>query len=430
MAQKSTFNKDTPVASNVGGGVRTAGGQVTRPTPGPTPTFNANTPVASMQGGGVKLAGGQMAVGTSKSGGTINVPVWNPAPKGDNEKGGGDDRGDGAPSDADYDALGVARGDRGGYERVLNEIRARQAQDESDYMKEVDRTFNSIMDILGQNERYLGEARTAAERQAQADLEANQAMLGTQRSQSLRTLGEQREQGITKREDALAQARRLYQQLQTGAQQRFGGLSGAGMAASEILGEELMRQQGQTGQQFAQFEREIANAETKVNEDYDAGLLALNQSFQQAKAKVQQDFTNAIMQINNMRAATEQERGAARLNALQNVRNQINALNLQQLNFEQQLEAMREQQILNIEQYKQTNTNATTAGSTALGNITTTPTFSSIRALQPGQNLNEPEYVGQIGQYVRGRTPQGLFRYSETPTGPITNWGPGGFLQS
>jgi hypothetical protein len=421
MAQKSTFNKNTPVQSVQGGGVRTAGGQVIRPTPGPTPTFNAKTPVASMQGGGVRLAGGQIVRQSvqqpQKTTNTTQSKSTGSTSGGGG--GGGQSSGTGGGSQPVQDTDGG-----GGYSMPdFGDF------GQSEYMAEVDRTFNSIIDILGRNEAYLGESRAAADRQAQADFEANRALLGNQKSQSIRTLGEQREQGITKREDALAQARRLYQQAQMGARQRFGGMSGAAGATSEILGEELMRQQGGTTQQYAQFEREIANAERKVNEDYDAGFMALNQSFQQAKAKVQQDFTSAIMQINNMRAATEQERGAARLNALQNVRNQINALNMQQMTFNQQIEAMRQQNLMNIDAYKQTSGGLTTNTAGKLGTVgSTTPNFSAIRALQPGQTMTTPEYVGQVG-YVRGRSRDGQYQYSPTATGPITNYGPGGFLQ-
>ena len=203
----------------------------------------------------------------------------------------------------------------------------------------------------------------------------------------------------------------------------FARLRWAGQAASEILGGEQMRQQGQTQQQFAQFERDIQNAESKVNEDYNSGLLQLNQSFQQARAKIAQDFNSAIMQINNMRAASEQEKGAARLNALQNIRSQVNQLNMQQMTFNQQIEAMRQQQLLNIQAYKQTGSAALGTGQSALGTITSpnTTNFSTIRAIQPGQTV-QPIYVGQIDKSVLGRDEQGRLIYSDDTKG----WG--GFL--
>ena len=290
-------------------------------------------------------------------------------------------------------------------------------------MEEIDRTFSNVMNILNEQRGYLENSRGAAEKQAQADLEANQAQLGTQKTQALRGLGEQRTQGQMKREDALSQARRLYSDLQKGALSRFGAMGSAGQAASEILGSEQMRQQGQTQQQFAQFERDIQNAESKVNEDYNSGLLQLNQSFQQARAKIAQDFNSAIMQINNMRAASEQEKGAARLNALQNIRSQVNQLNMQQMTFNQQIEAMRQQQLLNIQAYKQTGSAALGTGQSALGTITSpnTTNFSTIRAIQPGQTV-QPIYVGQIGKSVIGRNKQGQFEYSDGTVGS------GGFL--
>lgn len=379
-----------------------------KPTPGPTPTR------APVQGPGLGHHGDKAVF--NNQGKFVQItntkPVSTPKTT-SGGGGGGGSKGGGGSSQPQQDTGGGG----GGWSPPDF------SQQEADYMAEIDRTFNNVMNILNEQSGYLESSRSAAEKQAQADLEANKAQLGTQKTQALRGLGEQRTQGQMKREDALAQARRLYSDLQRGALSRFGAMGSGGQAASEILGGEQMRQQGQTQQQYAQFERDIQNAENKVNEDYDAGLLQLNQSFQQARSKIAQDFNSAIMQINNMRAATEQEKGAARLNALQNIRSQVNQLNMQQMTFNQQLEAMRQQQLMNIQAYKQTGSAALGTGQSALGTITspTTDTMSRIRELQPGQTT-QPQYIGQIGKSVIGRDKNGYYQYSDG------TWGPGGFL--
>lgn len=381
QSKASTFNKNTPIASMQGGGVKTYGGQTIRQSVQPTPTKTKVQTKTTVQ---PKTT----PVKASVSGGGSSQPSQ---PQ--------QDTGGGGFSMPDF------------------------AGQEADYMEEIDRTFSNVMNILNEQRGYLENSRGAAEKQAQADLEANQAQLGTQKSQTLRGLGEQRTQGQMKREDALSQARRLYSDLQKGALSRFGSMGSAGQAASEILGSEQMRQQGQTQQQFAQFERDIQNAESKVNEDYNSGLLQLNQSFQQARAKIAQDFNSAIMQINNMRAASEQEKGAARLNALQNIRSQVNQINMQQMTFNQQLEAMRQQQLLNIDAFKKTGSTALNTSQSGLNTITNpnTTNFSTIRAIQPGQTV-QPQFVGQIGKSVTGRDEQGRFIYSDGTRGY------GGFL--
>lgn len=293
--------------------------------------------------------------------------------------------------------------------------------DQNSYMSEIDNTFRSVMDSLSANEALLGNAKTAAEQQAQAEFEANQSLLGTQKNEAISSLDAQFQQGEAKKEDALNQARRLYQQLSTGASQRFGARSGAAQGASEILGNQLQSQMGQTNRQGAQFMQDIETAKKTVNEKFDAGVFQLAQSFQGAKAKIQQDFLSAIMQINNQRAASEQEKGMARLNALKSVRDQVNQVKNQEVAFNQQLQAMREQNLLQIDAYKQTTGQSLASANNAQENFN--PSYDNFSRLQSGQTLAEPQYVGKIGKSVTGKDKYGNYTYSDGTSGP------GGFMQ-
>ncbi len=324
--------------------------------------------------------------------------------------GGGGNSGPSGPSDADYDALGVARGDRGGYDRVKAEIDARRGQqpttyrtpegfdfqgDQNAYMAEIDKAFGGVMDYLNQNVGVLNQNKTSAEQAAQADIQANQALLDSQKGSSLRSLEGQQEQGVARKEDALSQARRLYQELTGGVRQRFGGATSAGQAASEILGTQLQKGMGQVQQQYGQFEQDIARGVQDVEEKFNQGKMQLQQAGQQALAKIQSDFTSSIMQINNMRAASEQEKGAARLNALMNVRNQVNQIKMQEMTFQQQLDSMREQAKLNVSSFNQTSGAAVQSGAQSLNTLQ--PQASVYSTLQGGKTSTADPYVGQIG---------------------------------
>lgn len=300
-----------------------------------------------------------------------------------------------------------------------------------EYNRLINEAFGSSMGYLNQNEQMLGTSKSAAEQAAQADFLANQGVLGTNREQTLGQLGTQARGVQTQKEDALAQARRLFNELQRGNIQRFGGATSAGQAASEIQGAEAQRQFGQTGRQANEAFQKIEQAKTEVESQYKTGLLQLQQAHQQGLAKIQSDFTNAIMQINNQRAATEQAKGQAKLQALQNLRQEALQLQSQATQFQQQLDLMREQANLNIQQYAKTVGTAASTGASAMNTFGTqsqqTPSFSQVQSLV-GQNLGnqyvgsirkpeEWQYQGAIKKSVVGKLSDGRALYSDGTAG-------------
>lgn len=326
---------------------------------------------------------------------------------------------------------GSTRGGGGGGSSTYTSPEGQTFGSMDEYNKLINEAFGSTMGYLNQNENLLGTAKTAAEQAAEADLIANQAQLGTQRENTLGQLATQGRGVQTQKEDALAQARRLYNELQRGNIQRFGGATSAGQAASEIQGAEAQRQFGQTGRQANEAFQKIEQAKTDVESQYQTGILQLKQSQQQALAKIQSDFTNSIMQINNLRAQTEQQKGQAKLQALQNLRSQAAAIQAQATQYEQQLSLMREQANLNIQQYAKTTGAASTTGSSALNSFNTqaqqTPSYSQVQRTV-GQNLGnqyigsikkpeEWQYQGAIQKSVVGRLPDGRTLYSDGTAG-------------
>lgn len=329
---------------------------------------------------------------------------------------------------ADRNAWAIANGYTG-WDDYMNQQRQRSY--DSEINAQIESMYGPTMDILNQNIGLVGGQKTAAEQQAEADYQANLAQLGTQKGTTLGGLETQQRKGQTQKEDALAQARRLYSELQRGNIQRFGGATSAGQAASEIQGAEQQRQFGQTARQFNEFTQQIETARKDVESQYQTGIQQLNQAKQTAMAKIQSDFTNAIMQINNMRAQTEQQKGAAKLQALQQLRSEAQALQQQTTQFQQQLDLMREQANLNIQQYAKTTgaagTYGTNAYNTLSGQYAQSPTYSQVQG-SVGQNLGnqyvgairKPEdwqYQGSIGKYVVGKTEDGRTLYSDGTAG-------------
>jgi hypothetical protein len=276
---------------------------------------------------------------------------------------------------------------------------------QDDIQRAVDSIYGETMGYLNQNEGLIKDSRTAAEKQAEADLLANQSQLGTNREQTMGQLDTQQRKGQTQKEDALAQARRLFSDLQRGNIQRFGGATSAGQAASEIQGAEQQRQFGQTARQFNEFTQQIETARRDVENQFQTGMQQLQQGKQQAMAKIQSDFTNAIMQINNMRAQTEQQKGQAKLQALMQLRSEANQLQAQATQFEQQLALMREQANLNIQQYAKTTGGALNQGAGAASTFQNqagqAPSFSQVGA---SNMQTQAQPTGMISNYYRPKS--------------------------
>ena len=290
------------------------------------------------------------------------------------------------------------------WQKHLAEVAAREAasrgfntpegnwyQDTQDeYNKEIDNAYNAGMNYWNTAEANLGKNLDIMKTQAQSDQEANLGELGANKASALTSLEKQKRAGETQKEDAFAAARRLYQQLQQGLRQRFGGATSAGAAVSEIQGAEIQRQMGQIWRQANEFGQQIMGAVADVDEQYKAGVLKIKQATQQALTNAQLDFNNSISQIAAGRAQTEQEKSQARLNALMDLRNKAFTIQQQEQTFQQQLETMKQQQLLNIDAYRQTTGSATSTGANAYN------TFS--------QQAAEPTQYSQVGQAAQETT--------------------------
>ena len=275
---------------------------------------------------------------------------------------------------------------RKGFNSVA-EYRAYAAQQESDYYNEINNTFNESNAYLDRNVALAEDARTAANAAVRSDEAANLSELGVSKQENIDSLAKQERAGQTRYEDASAKARRIWQEMTIGNQQRFGGASGAGRAMSEIQGAEMQRQMGANSRQFNEFSQEAEVARNFIETKYQDGLVKVKQITQNAIANVQQNFTNALMQINNLKSANAREKGEAKLNALKAVRDQVMQLKSQEVQQQQALELMREQQLLNTKSYNETESSVQS------------PTFSSGNYSQPGLSTNSQsnELVGQIG---------------------------------
>lgn len=250
------------------------------------------------------------------------------------------------------------------------------SQDE--FNREIDNAYSGTYDYLNQAEANLRADYPNVLAEANANFTTNQALLNNQRDSALNQYSTQQKNAQNKYEDVLSSARRTLNEQRMGANQRFGGSSSAGQAATELQNVEFQRQQGQNVRQLGDLTAQIDMHRQDVEKQHQAGLLQLETQKQSAINQAQRDFQSKLLEITNNRAQVGQAKAQARLAALQNLRNQVFAIEQQNKQFKQTLELQRQQAQLQL-------------GNFAKGVATSTNTVNSLTS---GYN---PSYESPYG---------------------------------
>ena len=219
------------------------------------------------------------------------------------------------------------------------------------FFSEIERTYQGQQGFLNQAEQTAGQEKQSALDLAQKEFGAAQGRLGQSRTQQETTVAQNTTAAEQRKADALAQARRLYNELLMGTRQRFGGASSAGEAAQTILGNEQQRQMGTTNREFQNVMSQIDAQKVDIEQNYQNSLAELEAQMQRARNDILSSFNQRIQAINQSRTTSEENKANARLAVLQNLRNQAFQIQQQQDLFKQQIEAMKIQQQMNLDAY-------------------------------------------------------------------------------
>jgi hypothetical protein len=278
-------------------------------------------------------------------------------------------------------------------------IQAPQGPSQEDINREIDNAYNGSFDYLNQAESAVRADHPNALKAAEEQFLASQGQLQVGKNSSLNSLGQQETQGTRRKEDALSAARRLYDEVSRGAMQRFGGSSSAGQAASELQGREAQRSFGDIGQNFNDFVQVIGQKKQEVEDMFQSNVQQLMVVKNQAINEANRDFQNKLLEIANNRAQIGQAKAQARLGALQDLRNKVYAIDMQNKQFEQSLALQRSQSLASLNAYTQTTNQATQTGQNQLGTfnqVTTTNPNSQFGVGQSTAASSNPQLTGQI----------------------------------
>lgn len=262
--------------------------------------------------------------------------------------------------------------------------------------KLIDEAYGASAGYLNQAEDYLRSDYPTVLQEIENQRLAGVRTADSGKASTLGTINEQQILADQRNQNVMADARRLYDELTRGYQQRFGGASSAGLAASELAAVERQRQQGKIQQDYGNTVRQIESARTQVESKYQDQLFQLEESKKSALIEAERDFKNKLLQITQARAENEQAKAQARLSALQDLRNKVYQINLQNLQFQQTLAAQKAQADQGLQAYASQLSDSLSGASSAAGAFNPEVSSGLISTASTGGTTNP--YVGAISK--------------------------------
>lgn len=297
--------------------------------------------------------------------------------------------------------------------------------DPSAFLASIEQQYGQQEQALSQQESALKAAQEAFGKTVESDYATGLSRASGSKQKAESSLQQNTVQAEQRKQDALNAARKLYQEMQMGFRQRFGGATSAGEAAQAILGTEQQRQAGSIGRDYQNTVSQIQAQKVDLENNYQTMLQDLAGQKQRSLAELQNNFMNSLNQINANRTQSIAAREEAKRGVLMQMRNEAFAIAQQAQANQQQLEAMKLQAQLQLDsQLKLVAANAAKGSSlvdqfsgrtSTIGtNITPANTTATTNVSTAPQNALSSA-VGQMSSavYPIATTADGRTRYSD-----------------
>jgi len=262
--------------------------------------------------------------------------------------------------------------------------------------EELNTAYDPIFNYLNQAEAGLGVAYN--NQNALYDQQAATAKgdLAVNKQNTLNTISTAKQKAGQRKEDVITSSRRAYGELAMANRQRFGGATSAGDAASELQSIEMQRSLAGAQRGFEDTMREISTKEVEVENLYQVENRKIDDSIVQAKQNAYSEFQNGLLEIGRQRATTASEKANRKLLALDQYKNQLFQLQVQEQQNRQALENWKQQQDYSLGIYKQQLSAQGQGAGTAYSNYTQNTTTNPTSNMTVGsQNRSQvPTYTG------------------------------------
>lgn len=215
--------------------------------------------------------------------------------------------------------------------------------DPTAFFNQIDQDASNQMAFLDKSQSALDEAFQKFGQLIESDYQRNLSRGQSEKESATGTLSQNQVKAEQRRQDALSAAKQLYDQLNTGYQQKFGGRSTAAQAAAALLGQEQQRQLGQISRDYMNTVSQIEGQKAGVEKQY--ALLVQDLDYQKQKSQYDA-LTNYLANLRSIdadRTATEQAKSQAKLQILMNLRDQQNQIAMNDRQYRQELDAMKQQ---------------------------------------------------------------------------------------
>lgn len=211
-------------------------------------------------------------------------------------------------------------------------------------LTDVDQIYSPLFEALSTAEQSLRAGQPAIEEQYKLGHEAALGTLAGEETKNKELIAAQRAETGRGKQNALQQARQLYNELQQGMLSRFGAGSSTGAAAQEILGKENQKI-------FAAIEENTQSRLARLDTD----LRLLGDFVTGEKMNLQKQYDNALRQsrdklkndislIQTQRFQFESDRSARKIDAVNTYRQNLFNFQLAKSQYEADLKQFEQQQ--------------------------------------------------------------------------------------
>jgi len=222
---------------------------------------------------------------------------------------------------------------------------------QDDLNNQLNAIFSPVMEALQGQENTLNQNYSTVPGEIQNQYATSAQSLEQQKQSGLTEGTTQETQAGARKTDALTASTRLFNELQRGGQQRFGGASSAGEAYQSLTAVEQQRRQGTIQGAFETAMQQIGTFKQNIIDKAQIAFKELENQKQAALNDAQRSFRDALQQIQSMRAQAQSDKATASMNALNDLRNRVYAVNTQSLQFAQQLAANNQLSLKAVDDY-------------------------------------------------------------------------------
>lgn len=216
---------------------------------------------------------------------------------------------------------------------------SRQFSSYDAYANEVNNAYGDVNNLLGGIESNTRAGEQDLYNSFTKPYDAQLPLLQQGRDQGLAVNQQQQDQTRVDEQNAIAAARRLYQELTQGSRQRFGAGSSAGEFAGGLLGREFQRNYGQIQNTTGQNVQQLMTKAQDITEKYNAQLQQINLQKEASLSQARDEFRRRIDAINNSKVALAENKAQMKLAELQRLRANVDAINNNFISTQQQLQA-------------------------------------------------------------------------------------------